>query len=536
MAAVVSSALVRDWAQRALSALGDARLDIDALNVFPVPDGDTGTNLYLTMESACQSVEQCWTDAPEGPPAGDAARAMSLGALMGARGNSGVILSQILRGTSEVLSGLPDGQVLDGAAVQRLLARAADLGYEAVARPVEGTILTVARAAADAAQAVVQTGTADAADALAAAADGAREALARTPDMLESLRLAGVVDAGGRGLVVVLDALVEAVTGVHRVDLGVHVPLPRPAEAEATHHYGGPAYEVMFLLDADDAAVPVLRSELDGLGDSLVVVGGDGLWNVHVHVDDAGAAVEAAMRAGRPYRIRITHLEPVAAGAVAGRALVAVSHGPGVAALLGEAGVGVVPAAARQRPSTGELLDAIRLTHATEVVVLPSDSDTRGVAEAAAEQARAVGVRVAVIPTRSIVQTLAAVAVHDPDARFDDDVVSMTRAAGATRYAAVTIASRSALTTAGPCREGDVLGLVDGDIVIVGSDVATTARDILSGLLAVGGELVTLVIGADAGSDLRDELPDWLAQHHPLTEVVVHDGGQPLWPIIMGVE
>ena len=148
----------------------------------------------------------------------------------------------------------------------------------------------------------------------------------------------------------------------------------------------------------------------------------------------------------------------------------------------------------------------------------------------------AAGVRVAVIPTRSIVQTLAAVAVHDPDARFDDDVVSMTRAAGATRYAAVTVASRSALTTAGPCREGDVLGLVDGDIVIVGSDVGATARDILSGLLAVGGELVTLVLGADAGPDLRDELPEWLAQNHPLTEVVVHDGGQPLWPIIMGVE
>jgi DAK2 domain fusion protein YloV len=536
MSAVLSSALVRDWAQRALSALGDARVDIDALNVFPVPDGDTGTNLYLTMESACESVEQCWHESPEGPPAGEAARAMSLGALMGARGNSGVILSQILRGTSEVLSGLPDGQALDGTAVHRLLARAADLGYEAVARPVEGTILTVARAAADSAQAVLQAGTDDAAGVLQAAADGAREALDRTPEMLESLRLAGVVDAGGRGLVVVLDALAEAVSGVHRDDVGVHVPIPRPADGEATHHYGGPAYEVMYLLDADDSDVPALRAELDGLGDSLVVVGGDGLWNVHVHVDDAGAAVEAAMRVGRPHRIRITHLEPVAAGAVAGRSLVAVSHGPGVAALLGEAGVGVVPAKARQRPSTGELLDAIRLTHATEVVLLPSDSDTRGVAEVAAEQARASGVRVAVIPTRSIVQTLAAVAVHDPEARFDDDVVSMTRAAGATRYAAVTVASRSALTTVGPCAEGDILGLVDGDIVKIGADVASVARGILDGMLAVGGELVTLVLGSDAGADLREDLPEWLAAQHPLTEVVVHDGGQPLWPIIMGVE
>lgn len=538
MSALVTSALVREWALRALSALGDARADIDALNVFPVPDGDTGTNLYLTMESACQSVEACWPDETADPGVGATARAMSTGALLGARGNSGVIMSQILRGTSEVLAGVPDGTTLDGPTVQRLLIRAADLGYEAVARPVEGTILTVARAAAEAATARVQDGVADATAVITAAADAARDTLERTPQMLESLRLAGVVDAGGRGLVVVLDALAEVVGGARRSELGPHVPLPRPVDAEATHHYGGPAYEVMFLLDADDTDVPELRQQLDALGDSLVVVGGDGLWNVHVHVDDAGAAVEAAMAAGRPHRIRITHLEPVVdtrAPAVQ-RALVAVSHGPGVAALLQDAGVGVVPATARQRPSTKEILDAIGLSHAAEVVVLPSDSDTRGVAEAAAGQARADGVRVSVIPTRSIVQTLAAVAVHDPMLHFDDDVVSMTRAAGATHYGAVTVASRAALTTVGPCDVGDVLGLVDGDIVAVGSDVASVARGILDGMLAVGGELVTLVLGADADADLRDDLPEWLASQHPLTEVVVHDGGQPLWPLIVGVE
>ncbi len=540
MPAIVSSSLVREWAQRALSGLGDARVEIDALNVFPVPDGDTGTNLYLTMESACEAVDLCWSDAADAPGVDEAARAMSTGALMGARGNSGVILSQILRGTSEILGGLADGDSLDGSAVHRLLARAADLGYEAVARPVEGTILTVARAAADSAAARLQEGAADAAAVMEAAAQGARDALALTPTMLESLRLAGVVDAGGRGLVVVLDALTEVVTGVRRAggDIGIHAPVPRPVDVEASHHYGGPAYEVMFLLEADDEAVPALRAVLDSLGDSLVVVGGDRLWNVHVHVDDAGAAVEAAMAAGRPYRLRITHLDAVVptTGRVDGRALVAVSHGPGVADLLGSAGVGIVPALARQRPSTAELLDAIRLTHAAEVIVLPSDKDTRGVAEAAAEQARADGVRVSVIPTRSIVQTLAAVAVHDPSIRFDDDVVAMTRAAGATRYAAVTVASRAALTTVGPCDVGDILGLVDGDIVAIGEDVPSVTRDILARMLAVGGELVTLVLGSDAGSDLSEALPEWLEERYPLTDVVVYDGGQPLWPIIMGVE
>jgi DAK2 domain fusion protein YloV len=535
----VSSDLVRDWAYRALSALGDARADIDALNVFPVPDGDTGTNLYLTMESACASVDECW-DGAEAPGLAPTAKALATGALMGARGNSGVIMSQILRGSSEVLGSLADGSVLEGTAVHSMLQRAADLSYQAVARPVEGTILTVARAACDAAKAALDEGVAEAGAVATAAATGAHEALARTPELLESLRLAGVVDAGGRGLTVVLDALAEVISGEPWTPApdGPHLPLPRPHDAEVTTHYGGPAYEVMFLLEADDVDVPALTAALDALGDSLVVVGGDRLFNVHVHVDDAGAAVEAAMGAGRPYRLRITHLEPVTARSTRTdqRALVAVSHGPGVAELLGSAGVFVVPARARQRPSTAEILSAVHLTHATEVVVLPSDKDTRGVAEAAAEQARREGVEVAVIPTRSVVQTLAGVAVHDPTLPFADDVISISRAAGATRYAAVTIASRQALTTVGPCEIGDVLGLVGGDIVVIGPAVGDVARELLSRMLAIGGELVTLVLGEDADAGLRIDLPNWLAGAFPLIEVSVHDGGQPLWPIIIGVE
>ena len=547
MATTVSSALVRTWVLRALEALGDERAEIDALNVFPVPDGDTGTNLFLTFEATWESVEACWNVGPVEPGLEDVARALTSGALMGARGNSGVIMSQILRGTGEVLSGLLDGSELSGPAVRDLLRRGADLSYQAVARPVEGTILTVARAAADAAQARVEAGAQDAAEVLAAATAGAREALDRTPDMLESLRLAGVVDAGGRGLVVVLDALAEAATGVRRPDRPTGGPRPdrrpvpdadAPASPETGHApgYTGPAYEVMYLLEADD--VTELRAQLDGLGDSLVVVGGEGLWNVHVHVHDAGAAIEAGMRAGRPYRIRVTYLQgvPDAEPRSDVRGIVAVAHGPGVATLLEGLGVTIVPAVPRRRPSTAELLGAIHQSHADEVIVLPSDKDTRAVAEAAAEQARAGGLRVSVIPTRAVVQTLAAVAVHDPASRFDDAVVAMTRAAGATRYGAVTIASRRALTTAGACEAGDVLGLVDGDIVLVGAEVEQTVRDLLSGMLAIGGELVTLVWGVDAGADLRAGLTAWIEERFPLVEVTEFDGGQPLWPLIVGVE
>lgn len=533
---MLSAGAVRDWAHHARAGLAAARERIDALNVFPVPDGDTGTNLLLTVEAAAGSVDDCWSDGRASTA--EAARAFATGALLGARGNSGVILSQILRGSAEVLSGVGD-HPLDGRGVHRLLSRAADLAYEAVAHPVEGTILTVIRAAAEA-TAAQQTATAVAA--MDAAIAAAEDALARTPSMLEVLRLAGVVDAGGQGLVLVLQALRSALAGapVPEVTERHSAPVRGGATAGRVPEYRGPEFEVMYLLDADDAAVPALRSALDALGDSLVVVGGDGLWNVHVHVDDAGAAVEAGLAAGMPHRIRITHLATAhsGAGGVAdeARRLVAVAHGPGTRRALEEAGVVVHVAQARVRPSTAELLDAMQQAHGAEVVLLPSDSDTHAVAEIAAEQARAQGMRVAVIPTRSIVQTLAAAAVHDPEAGFEEDVIAMTRAAGATRYGAVTIASRAALTTAGPCEAGDVLGLVDGDIVVVRHDVQESVREILAGMLAIGGDLVTVVFGAEEDEPQREELVEWIERTFPLVEVVALDGGQPLWPVIVGVE
>ncbi len=536
-----SAAVVLAWAHHARAALGTAREHLDALNVFPVPDGDTGTNLVLTVSAAVERVEGCAGESVTSGP--EAARAFADGALLGARGNSGVILSQILRGMAESWS-----EVLDEAAVHAMLRRATDLAYAAVAHPVEGTILTVARAAAEGAESVVEAAD-GATTVLDAALEAAEEALLRTPTLLPALARAGVVDAGGQGLVLVLGALRralarEAVPVAPPLPEGVHGVGPAhgdTAEGAPPHRYSGPAYEVMFLLRADEDAVSDLRLALDSLGDSLVIVGGDGLWNVHVHVDDAGAAVEAGLRAGTPQDIRITHLSTAQEreGSVPtslSRGIVAVSHGPGVAEVLSVAGVEVVPALPRVRPSTAELLGGIRATGASDVVLLPSDSDTTGVAELAAEEARAGGLRVAVIPTRSIVQTLAAVAVHDPDASFEEDVIAMTRAAGATRYGAVTIASRAALTTAGPCAEGDVLGVVDGDIVVVGSDIEESVREILSGMLAIGGELVTLVFGVDARESQRQRLAAWVARTFPLVEMSLVDGDQPLWPVIVGVE
>ncbi|MER6128849.1 DAK2 domain-containing protein [Streptomyces sp. NPDC001795] len=562
---------VRTWCGLALQALGRAREEIDAINVYPVADGDTGTNLYLTVESAAAAVEAVFTGYEAGgtqrPTLADAVRAMAHGALIGARGNSGTILAQLLRGMAQVLAADGATAHADALGLRLALRQAADSAREAVAHPVEGTVLSVASAAADA----VTGAEGDCGSVARAAYVGARAALAATPGQLAVLERAGVVDAGGTGLVAVLAALVETLTGeaprvtveapaafggseathharVHdaATDVPPHTPAREPAHAprECTDD-GGPAYEVIYLLEADDTAVARLRERLDALGDSLVVVGGDGLWNVHVHVDDAGAAVEAGVEAGRPYRIRITHF---AAGDVhttgaerpprerAQRAVVAVVPGEGLAGLYQEAGATTVLARAGEPPASGELVEAVRRAHAREVVLLPNDADLRHTAAAAAEQARTEGVRVALIPTRSAVQGIAALAVHEPERHFDEDVVAMTSAAGATRYAEVAVAERQSWTMAGICQAGDVLGLIDGDVAVIGSDVTRTAETVLDRMLAAGGEMVTLVLGDEAPESIAAYLESRVRESYLAVDTVVYRGGRQGSLLLIGVE
>ncbi|MFF5499710.1 DAK2 domain-containing protein [Streptomyces aquilus] len=542
---------VRTWCGLALEALGRAREEIDAINVYPVADGDTGTNLYLTAESAAAAVEAVFTayDESARPSLADAARAMAHGALIGARGNSGTILAQLLRGMAQVLADDSEASHTDGTGLRLALRRAADSAREAVAHPVEGTVLSVASAAAEAAE-----GSEGDCGAVARAAyEGARAALAATPGQLAVLERAGVVDAGGRGLVAVLGALVETFTGEApraavaaaapvghaRVEAAVDECADAPAEA------GGPAFEVIYLLEAEDAAVTRLRTRLDALGDSLVVVGGDGLWNVHVHVDDAGAAVEAGVEAGRPYRIRITHFGLGDVHTRGGerplrervqRAVVAVVPGEGLAGLYTEAGATTVLARPGEPPASGEIVEAVRRAHAREVVLLPNDADLRHTAAAAAEQARTEGIRVALIPTRSAVQGIAALAVHEPGRRFDEDVVSMTSAAGATRYAEIAVAERQSWTLAGICEAGDVLGLIDGDVAVIGSDVTSAAETVLDRMLSAGGELVTLVLGDDAPDSIADHLEARVREAYLAVDTVVYRGGRQGALLLIGVE
>ncbi|MEU6891322.1 DAK2 domain-containing protein [Streptomyces sp. NPDC046557] len=531
---------VRTWSSLALAALDRAREDIDAINVYPVADADTGTNLYLTAESADRELAAAFEDVTRDTPAPslpEAVRAYAHGALIGARGNSGTILAQLLRGVADVL-GTEPGDRSPGPMLAQALTRAAEEAYQAVAHPVEGTMLTVAGAAARAAGAAAGT----AADVARAAYDGARAALAETPGQLAALGRAGVVDAGGCGLVAVLGALWQALSGQEPAAEPVRgraVPVPQPPRPCDAQDRGGPAYEVIYLLEASEAAVATLRARLDGLGDSLVVVGGDGLWNVHVHVDDPGAAVEAGVVAGRPYRIRITHFGDErrrARGERAQRAVVAVVPGEGLAALCGEAGATTVLARPGEAPAVAELADAIRRAHAREVVVLPGGTEWRAAAAEAAEAARGDGVRVAVIPTRSAVQGLAALAVHDPDATFDEDVVAMTAAAGATRYGELAVAERQSFTSAGICQAGDVLGLIDGDIAVIGSGLPETAEAVLARMLGSGGELVTLVLGPEVPDALAARLEAYVQQGHLAVDTVTYRGGRYSAPLLIGVE
>jgi dihydroxyacetone kinase-like predicted kinase len=274
------------------------------------------------------------------------------------------------------------------------------------------------------------------------------------------------------------------------------------------------------------------------------------VWNVHVHVNDVGAAIEAGIRAGRPHRISVTRFADQIAERAApssaprdatpfdaeARGLVVVAAGPGLAEIFAAEGAMVVAGGPTNNPSTNEILAAVKATGAGRVALLPNDSNVLAVAQVAAEEARSSGVRIGVVPTKSPVQAMAAIAVRDSSRRFHDDVIAMAEAAGACRYAEVTVATREALTVAGRCQPGDILGLVEGEVNVIGPDLRDTCRTMLDRMLGGGGELVTLVLGADAPVDLGDLLTTHLTHTWPFAEVRVYHGGQPHYPLLVGVE
>ncbi|SUE27030.1 kinase related to hydroxyacetone kinase [Nocardia farcinica] len=550
----IDSAALMLWGRLCLEGLAERREEINSLNVFPIPDADTGTNLLATMRAAVAAAEDR-VGASHGT-AHEVATAMARGATAGARGNSGIILSQLLRGIAEASEPGP----LTAATLPRALRRAAELVRAALSAPVEGTILTVLECAADSASACREPSLAEVA---VAAADGAAKALGDTPSQLPVLRANGVVDAGARGLVVLLDALV-AVTRGHRPARPEYrrpaaVPGARPAapghavartpaaSASASEGPPTPGFEVMYLVsDSDDARIERLRGALTVLGDSVVVVGdGAGTWSVHVHCADAGAAVEAGLAAGTPRGIRIEsfdidgvgpdggHADDEPEDGPADRGVLAVATGADAAALFEAAGAVVLD----DHPVTSAgLLSAIRQMPHREVLVLPNGALPAHELVAVGVAARGEHRDVLLLPSGSMVQGLAALAVHDRARIAVDDAFAMSEAAAATRWGSLRRAEHRALTMVGTCAPGDGLGLVGHDVVVIDRDVPGAGRTLLDRMLGLGGELVTLLLGADADPGLAEELCAHIEAGFPGVEVVVYPGGQRGDLVQIGVE
>jgi DAK2 domain fusion protein YloV len=538
---------------------------INRLNVYPVPDGDTGTNMSRTLDAVVAELDGA------SPELDTTCEAISHGSLMGARGNSGVILSQILRGLSSTLktaksSGAPR--------VAEALKAASAAAYEAVLKPIEGTILTVVRETADAAQRAANDGATLAAMLRVARAAG-QKALDNTPELLPVLKDAGVVDAGGAGFMLLLDSAIHIVDGE---------PLPEPnyddgpsaeqLEKVALRHATDGSvdvselrYEVMFLLDLEDTKLKRFKNAWGEIGDSIVVVGGDGIYNCHIHTNDIGAAVEAPLIiGGRPSKIRITDLfeevseehakreaelgVPVGgsnsshAGRTASHqaalppvtcAVVAVASGDGLAELFGQMGVhGVVTGGQTMNPSTQELLDAVEHMNATQVVILPNNKNIIPVANKIDELTKK---DVRVVPTCSMPEALAALVAYDPEASAEHNGSQMSRAASSVATGEVTQAIRDTNSDAGPVKAGDFIGLVRGDgVVAVAATLDAACHDLLAKLITPQRELLTIITGSDATSQATDALVAHVGQAHPHISCEVHFGGQPLYPYLFGVE
>jgi len=516
---------------------------INRLNVYPVPDGDTGTNMTLTIESVTAELDPLAQNAPMS----DVCRAIAHGSLMGARGNSGVILSQMLRG---LVAKFP----ADGEVAPELLAESLEnadvLARQAVVRIVEGTMLSIARAAAEGARAHCESLT----NLVRSARDRARTALAFTPEQLPVLKQAGVVDSGGTGLLLLYDALCKVVAddplpvapALASITVNVH---EEPADPDST--IADLRYEVMYLLECDEVKMHAFREVWSGIGDSIVIVGGDGLYNCHIHTDDIGAAVEAALDAGRPRDIRVSDLgdqvieqrwvregiaeqvdevlEPAPRTAV-----VAVVVGEGVGRIFRSLGVRVlVKGGQSMNPSTADLVEAVRATGSSEVVILPNNKNIRPVAE---QVGALVEQLVTVVPTNSIVEGFAALLEYDPAASAEENMGEMSKSACNVVAAEITQAVRDTTTDAGEVHVGDWIGLSSGGVRSIADSIAVASNELLAGLIRPEHELVTIIEGETASQANTRRIIDFLSEEFPSVSVEVHHGGQPLYPYYFGIE
>ena len=519
-------------------ALQGHKESLNSLNVYPVPDGDTGSNMAATLSSVVSEINSL----EENPALENIIEAISHGSLMGARGNSGVIISQILRGfVSEIKSA--SKKDIDATLFSRALSAAASAAYEAVGNPVEGTILTVVRETAEATEKAVSEE-----HALLQVAEIAREAAKRsldsTPELLPVLARAGVVDAGGSGFLLMLDSL------LHIIDDRL-MPEPEVVTVSAdslildTHDdmsNSGTRYEVMYFLEAPDDSMPDFKKAWSEIGDSIVVVGGENIWNCHVHTNNIGAAVEAGISVGKPYDIRVTDLfEEVAENHhdhdiadPVGCSVIAVANGDGIGQIFRSLGATLIVSGGQSmNPSTADLLKAVEATASEHVIILPNNSNIVAVAEQVDSQTSKT---VRVVGTHTVTEGFASLLGYDPEATSEKNQTGMFQASQMIESGEITTAVRESKSEIGEIKKGDFLGLQKGKVTVIAETIVEAAKNLLNEMIDDEHEIVTLVAGEDSNEKETDQIVAWVSAEHEELEVEVHEGGQPLYHYYIGIE
>ncbi len=510
---------------------------INALNVFPVPDGDTGTNMVLTMQAALEEIRN---SPDESAPA--VAQATAHGALMGARGNSGVILSQLLRG---IASGLNDKNKFDGADFAAALAEGSATAYKGVIKPVEGTILTVGREAADAAQAAVDEGVSDLLPVMERVVEGAKDSVARTPSLLSVLREAGVVDAGGQGLFVILEGALKYMRGEPMEKVDVTEPVPAAVEAAPAGGEMEWGYCTEFILQGEDLDLNEIQERVTGWGDSVLVVGDENTIKVHVHTFRPGEVIGFASSKGALHNIKIDNMqdqhreylvmgEEAAAEETNGIAIVAVVSGQGLQRVFTSLGVRtIVPGGQTMNPSTQELLEAIESTRQEDVIVLPNNDNVLLAAQKAEELSQK---NVAVVPSETIPQGISALLSFNYQADLEKNAEAMEKATQAVQTAEITKAIRSVKYNSLEVEEGEIIGLLNGDLTAAGQTVEEVVSTMLEQMSAAEHEIITVYFGEDVTQPQAEDLVKKMQESYSDQEWEVIDGGQPHYYYIISGE
>ncbi|MBI0110874.1 MULTISPECIES: DAK2 domain-containing protein [Lactobacillus] len=547
----IDSKKFRDMVRVATHRLGRNAEFINSLNVFPVPDGDTGTNMNLTIESGAKAVAQNTSNS-----VGDLTESLAKGMLMGARGNSGVISSQLFRGVYKATQGM---KTLNAQELANAFSNGVATAYKAVMKPVEGTILTVARVGAqEGANKANETD--DVEEVMKAIVEGAKKALKTTPDLLPVLKQVGVVDSGGQGLLFIYEGFLEGLLGEEFADRY------QPDEGEmdeminAMHHQSvqsqlstqdianGYCTEIMVDLTADvpnkkTFNLDEFRDHLSKLGDSLLAVSDDEVAKVHVHTEHPAAIFAYGSQFGQLGKIKIDNMriqhETIVNNSEENQesvdfAVIAVASGNGIRKLFESEGVNrIISGGQTMNPSTQDIIDSIKKSGAKKAIVMPNNGNIIMAAKQAAEVS---DIPVGIVPTKTISQGLTAMLSFDPDDSLDDNVANMTDALDTVVSGEVTKANRDTTINDIEIHQNDFLGIVDGDIKVANTDLITATSTMIEKMLDEDAEIITVMYGRDSNKKEAQELVDAVKKKHDDLEFEIHDGGQPVYNFLISVE